>query len=107
MGAQWLDGALCAAPDVDGDWWFPERNKDFEAYAKRECLKCPARVACAAAAVADIERDPRAHTGSIRAGVLITRRTTATTTKPRALGLLRAIADEAPATLGWNPRNDV
>ena len=50
------DGALCAAPGVDPNLFFPTRGKSAEP-ARRICRQCPIQPACEQSALTRGERD--------------------------------------------------
>jgi WhiB family redox-sensing transcriptional regulator len=48
---RWHDRAACARPDVDPEWFFPEKG-GAAAPAKRICADCPVKAPCLADALA-------------------------------------------------------
>lgn len=61
-------GATCAQPDVDPEWWWPLSEKLNTPQAQKAltyCLSCPLRQQCAA------DTDPYRDAGSIRGGAYI------------------------------------
>lgn len=52
MNADWMDEAACAAPEVDPEWFFPDKWQS-PAPALAVCRRCPVKARCLNAALAE------------------------------------------------------